>query len=93
MYWLNAEAVVQRCSVEKMFLEISQKSLENTCARVSFSVKLQASGLKFLRTSFLQNTSGGCFCKRFINFIDEAPPTEKKTKRQFRLGKITNWLN
>ena len=30
------EALVLRCSVEKVFLEISQNSLENTCARVSF---------------------------------------------------------
>ena len=36
------EAVVQRCSVIKVFLEISQNSQENTCARVSFLIKLQA---------------------------------------------------
>ena len=34
------EAVVQRCSVKKAFLEISQNSQENTCARVSFLRKL-----------------------------------------------------
>ena len=34
------EAVVQRCSVKKVFLEISQNSQENTCARVSFLIKL-----------------------------------------------------
>ena len=33
------EAVVQRCSVKKVFLEISQNSQENTCARVSFLIK------------------------------------------------------
>ena len=37
-------AVVQRCSVKMMFLEISQNSQKNTCARVSFLIKLQASG-------------------------------------------------
>ena len=31
--------------MKKVFLEISQKSLENTCVRVSFLMKLQASGL------------------------------------------------
>ena len=41
-----AEAVVQRCSAKKVFLEISQNSQENTCARVSFLIKLQASGLQ-----------------------------------------------
>ena len=30
------EAVVQRCSVKKVFLEISQNSPENTCVRASF---------------------------------------------------------
>ena len=35
-------AVAQRCSVKKVFLQISQNSQENTCARVSFLIKLQA---------------------------------------------------
>ena len=43
--FLNSEAVARRCSVKKVFLEISQNSQENTCARVSFLIKLQASGL------------------------------------------------
>ena len=37
------EAVVQRCSVKRVFSEISQNPQENTCARVSFLIKLQAS--------------------------------------------------
>ena len=43
-YWSTPflEVVVQRCSVKKVFLEISQNSQENTCARVSFLIKLQA---------------------------------------------------
>ena len=36
-----AEAVSQRCSVKKAFLEISQNSKERNCARVSFLIKLQ----------------------------------------------------
>ena len=36
------ETVVWRCSVKKVFLEISQNSQENTCARVSFLIKFQA---------------------------------------------------
>ena len=35
------EAVVQRCSVKKVFLKISQNSQENPCARVSLLIKLQ----------------------------------------------------
>ena len=60
-----------------MLLEVSQNSQENTCARVSFLIKLQASTLlkktllhrcfpvnfaKFLRTCFFShNTFIGCF--------------------------------
>ena len=36
----RTEAVAQRCSVKKVFLEISQNSQENTCARVSFLIKI-----------------------------------------------------
>ena len=36
------KAVAQTCSVKKVFLEISQNSQENTCARASFLIKLQA---------------------------------------------------
>ena len=35
------EAVVQTCSVKKVYLNISQNLQENTCARVSFLIKLQ----------------------------------------------------
>ena len=37
-----SEAVVQRCSVKKVFLETSQNSQENTCARISFLITCQA---------------------------------------------------
>ena len=36
------EADVKRCSVEKVFLEISQNAQENTYARVSILIKLQS---------------------------------------------------
>ena len=54
-----SEAVVWRCSVKKVFLEISQNSQENTCARVSFILKerlwhkcFPVNFAKFLRTRF-----------------------------------------
>ena len=34
--FIDSEAVVRRCSVKKVFLEILQNSQEDTCARVSF---------------------------------------------------------
>ena len=36
-----SEAVVRKCSVKRLFLNILQNSEENTCARVSFYEKLQ----------------------------------------------------
>ena len=74
------EAVVQKCSVKKVFLEISQNSLENTRVRdyvapqACTSIKKETLAqlfvnlAKFLRTTFLQNTSGGCFCLCFNPF-------------------------
>ena len=51
-----------RCSVEKVFLETLQNLQQSTCSRVSFLIKLQASGTgvflwvfaKFLGTPFLK---------------------------------------
>ena len=37
-----SEAVARRCSVKKVFLEISQNLHKNTCAGVSILIKLQA---------------------------------------------------
>ena len=55
----HSEAVMRRCSVKKVFLEISQNSQENTCARVSFILKerlwhkcFPVNFAKFLRSPF-----------------------------------------
>ena len=72
----NSEAASRDVLKEKVFLEISQNSQENTCAVVSFSIKLQALFLlkkrlwhrcvpvnfaKFQEHLFFKSTSGGCF--------------------------------
>ena len=33
------------CSIKKLLLEISENSQKNICARISFLIKLQTSGL------------------------------------------------
>ena len=38
----DIEAIARRCSLKKALLEISQNSQENTCAKVSFLMKLRA---------------------------------------------------
>ena len=64
---LPTEAANKGVLYKKVFLEILQNSLENTCAKVSFLIKLQAcrcfsvNFVKCLRSPVLQNTSGGCF--------------------------------
>ena len=76
IFFFYSKAVARRCSVKKGFLEILQNSQENACARVflflpqvcNFIKKrlwygcFPVSFAKFLRTPFLQNTCGGCFC-------------------------------
>ena len=76
----------RRCSVKKVFLEISQNSQENTCARNSSLIKwhawnfinkvslaqvLPVNYAKFLRTNFLQNASGRLLLKRFLYYYFE----------------------
>ena len=46
------EAVAQRCSVKKVFLEISQNSQENTCVSVSFLIKLHLRPVILLKKRF-----------------------------------------
>ena len=60
-YFLASEATHQslvrsshrRCFVRKVFLEILENSQENTCARVSFLIKLQASACNFIKKETL----------------------------------------
>ena len=49
----QTEAVTRRCSLKKVSLEISQNSLENTYARVSFLIKLQAEAFDFIKKGTL----------------------------------------
>ena len=42
----KSEAVARRCSVKKVFVKVSQVSQENTCAGVSFSIRVWGLQLK-----------------------------------------------
>ena len=53
------EAVVQRCSVKKVFLEISQNSQENTIARVSIFAQVENK----IKGKTLRNSSSQMFFK------------------------------
>ena len=55
------EAAAQTCSVENLFLEISQNSQENNCARVSILIKLQS--CDFIKIETLAQVFSCEFCE------------------------------
>ena len=56
----NSEAVAKRCSAKNVLWEISQNSRGNTCARVSFLIKLACS---FIKKETLVQVFSYEFCK------------------------------
>ena len=66
------EAVAWRCSVKKVFLDILQNSQKNSCARVSFSIKLQAEACNFIK----KETSPKVFSCEFYKISRKAFLTE-----------------
>ena len=64
-YLRALEAVTQRCSVKKVFLEISQNLQENVFARISFLIKLQASACNFIKK---RDSSKSVFLRILRNF-------------------------
>ena len=62
-FGLDPEAVARRCSIKKVFLEISQNSQENICATVSFLIKLQASACNFIKKKTLAQAFSCEFCE------------------------------
>ena len=77
--WFNSElpseAVPLRCSVSKVFWEISQNKQENTCARVSFLIKWQPEACDFIKKETLAQAFSCEFCEISINaFSYRTPP-------------------
>ena len=68
------EAVSRRCSVKKVFLEISQNSQKNTCARVSFLIKLQTEACNFIKKATLGQVFSLEFCEIFKNTFSYRTP-------------------
>ena len=67
------DAVVQKCSVKKVSLQISQNSQENTCARVSFLINFQSSG-NFIKKETLAQIFSYEFCEiSKSTFLYKAP--------------------
>ena len=60
---MNAETAIGGVLQEKVFLEISQNSQENSCVRVSFLIKLQASPWNFIKKEALAQVFSYEFCE------------------------------
>ena len=60
------EAVVQKCSVNKMLLELSQNSQENACTIVCLLIKFQAETWKFNKEETLTQVFS---CFTFSKFL------------------------
>ena len=61
--FLRSEAAIRGVLGKKVFFEISQNSDENTCTRVSFLIKLQASGLQLIKKETLAQVFSCKFCE------------------------------
>ena len=82
---LRTEAVDQRCSVKKVFLEISKISHINTCARGSFSNKFE--GLR-PATLFKKSLWHRGFPENFVkflrtNFSFRTPPVAASVRNKY----------
>ena len=64
---LHKEVVAQRCPVKKVCLEILQNSQENTYARVSFLIQLQAKACNFIKKETLTQVFSRESCDIFKN--------------------------
>ena len=57
------EVVNQRCPAKKMFLEISQNSQGNTCAKVSFLKKVAGLACNFIKKETLAQVFSCEYCE------------------------------
>ena len=80
----STEAVAHRCSVKKVFLEISENSQENIRARGSFLIKLQASACNFIKKETLAQVFSCEFSEISKNtFSYRTPPVAAPTSTLF----------
>ena len=88
-----SEAVVQRCSVKKMFFKISQNSQENACARVFLLIKWQAQA--FIKKETLAQVFSCEFCEILKNtfFIEHLWTTASDFRPAIARGNAADIAN
>ena len=70
----DLEAAIRGVLKRKFFLEISQNSQGNTCARVSSLIKLQGSACNFIKKETLAQVFSCEFCEIYKNrFLHRTP--------------------
>ena len=74
MFQSKYRSSYQRYSVKKVFLDISQNSQENNCARVSFLIKLETSVVQLYYCKTLAQVFSCEFCKIFKNTFSYRTP-------------------
>ena len=67
----SQEAFVQRCSLKKVFLEVSQNSQENTCARSATLLKRDPEACNFIKKETLAQLFSCEFCEISKNTYTE----------------------
>ena len=70
LFTLGTKAVARRCFLKKVFLEISQNSQENTCAGVSFLIKLQPEVRNFIQKEAVAQVFS---CKFYAGWCSAGP--------------------
>ena len=77
----KGEAVVRRCSLKTLLLESSRNSEENTCARHSFLIKLQAEAYNFVEKENLAQVFSCKFWEISSNTFSYRTPPEVAWQR------------
>ena len=81
------EEVTWRCSIKKVFLEISQNSQENNCAKVSFLINLQASACNFIKKETLAEVFSCEFCEiSKSTFFYKTPPVAAAKRNRHQIS-------
>ena len=76
--FIETEAVVRRCSVKKLFLEILQNSQENACVYqspadlVTFTEEILNGKFHFFVQCFLKTSSTNCFVHSHFSIVGRA---------------------
>ena len=68
-YRKTSGTVTRRCSVKKVSLTISQNSQGNTCARVSFLIKLRVKTCFFIKEKIVSQMPFSEFSEIFKNIL------------------------